>query len=123
MLSGKTHEIRTIYDNNNLANSPFGDATTGVALELEAKFGFYGRNGFNSNVPYVHFERLLNLLRVRVGNEIIEESLIKSILNDLELCIHVPERIILEKILETKDPDIKKLLWLQYEQLNNEKKY
>lgn len=74
MLSGKTHEIRTIYDNNNLANSPFGDATTGVALELEAKFGFYGRNGFNSNVPYVHFERLLNLLRARVGNEISEES-------------------------------------------------
>lgn len=29
----------------------------------------------------------------------------------------------LEKILETKDPNIKKLLWLQYEQLNNEKKH
>ena len=62
-------------------------------------------------------------LQLKMYNEILEEALIKSILNDLELCIHVPERIILEKILETKDPDIKKLLWLQYEQLNNEKKY
>lgn len=90
----------------------------------------------NKNITYIitqeeldsHQKWLDNIkkrdeLQLKIYNEIIEESLIKSILNDLELCIHVPERIILEKILETKDPDIKKLLWLQYEQLNNEKKY
>lgn len=62
-------------------------------------------------------------LQLKMYNEILEEALIKSILNDLELGVSIPKRIILEKILETKDPDIKKLLWLQYEQLNNEKKY
>ncbi len=62
-------------------------------------------------------------LQLKIYNEIIEEALIRSILNDLELGVSIPKRIILEKILETKDPDIKKLLWLQYEQLNNEKKY
>ncbi len=62
-------------------------------------------------------------LQLKIYNEIIEEALIRSILNDLELGVSIPKRIILEKILETKDPDIKKLLWLQYEQLNNEKKH
>ena len=62
-------------------------------------------------------------LQLKMYNEILEEALIKSILNDLELGVSIPKRIILEKILETKDPDIKKLLWLQYEQLNNEKNY
>ncbi len=62
-------------------------------------------------------------LQLKMYNEILEEALIKSILNDLELGVSIPKRIILEKILETKDPDIKKLLWLQYEQLNNEKKH
>ncbi len=60
-------------------------------------------------------------LQLKMYNEILEEALIKSILNDLELGVSIPKRIILEKILETKDPDIKKLLWLQYKQLNNEK--
>ena len=62
-------------------------------------------------------------LQLKMYNEILEEALIKSILNDLELGVSIPKRIILEKILETKDPDIKTLLWLQYEQLNNEKNY
>lgn len=83
----------------------------------------------NKNITYIitqeeldsHQKWLDNIkkrdeLQLKIYNEIIEESLIKSILNDLEF-------IILEKILETKDPDIKKLLWLQYEQLNNEKKH
>ncbi len=60
-------------------------------------------------------------LQLKIYNEIIEEALIRSILNDLELGVSIPKRIILEKILGTKDPDIKKLLWLQYKQLNNEK--
>ena len=90
----------------------------------------------NKNITYIitqeeldsHQKWLDNIkkrdeLQLKIYNEIIEESLIKSILNDLELGVSIPKRIILEKILETKDPDIKKLLWLQYEQLNNEKKY
>lgn len=90
----------------------------------------------NKNITYIitqeeldsHQKWLDNIkkrdeLQLKIYNEIIEESLIKSILNDLELGVSIPKRIILEKILETKDPDIKKLLWLQYEQLNNEKKH
>ena len=90
----------------------------------------------NKNIPYIvtqeeldsHQKWLDNIkkrdeLQLKIYNEIIEEALIRSILNDLELGVSIPKRIILEKILETKDPDIKKLLWLQYEQLNNEKKY
>lgn len=90
----------------------------------------------NKNITYIitqeeldsHQKWLDNIkkideLQLKIYNEIIEEALIRSILNDLELGVSIPKRIILEKILETKDPDIKKLLWLQYEQLNNEKKY
>jgi len=90
----------------------------------------------NKNITYIitqeeldsHQKWLDNIkkideLQLKIYNEIIEETLIRSILNDLELGISIPKRIILEKILETKDPDIKKLLWLQYGQLNNEKKY
>ena len=90
----------------------------------------------NKNIPYIvtqeeldsHQKWLDNIkkideLQLKIYNEIIEEALIRSILNDLELGVSIPKRIILEKILETKDPDIKKLLWLQYEQLNNEKKH
>lgn len=90
----------------------------------------------NKNITYIitqeeldsHQKWLDNIkkideLQLKIYNEIIEETLIRSILNDLELGISIPKRIILEKILETKDPDIKKLLWLQYGQLNNEKKH
>jgi len=90
----------------------------------------------NKNITYIitqeeldsHQKWLDNIkkrdeLQLKIYKEIIEESLIRSILNDLELGISIPKRIILEKILETKDPDIKKLLWLQYGQLNNEKKH
>jgi len=90
----------------------------------------------NKNITYIitqeeldsHQKWLDNIkkideLQLKIYNEIIEEALIRSILNDLELGVSIPKRIILEKILETKDPDIKKILWLQYEQLNNEKKY
>jgi hypothetical protein len=90
----------------------------------------------NKNITYIitqeeldsHQKWLDNIkkrdeLQLKIYNEIIEEALIRSILNDLELGVSIPKRIILEKILETKDPDIKKLLWLQYEQLNNEKNY
>lgn len=90
----------------------------------------------NKNITYIitqeeldsHQKWLDNIkkideLQLKIYNEIIEEALIRGILNDLELGVSIPKRIILEKILETKDPDIKKLLWLQYEQLNNEKKY
>lgn len=90
----------------------------------------------NKNIPYIITQEESDVqqkwfsmikkreeLQLKMYNEILEEALIKSILNDLELGVSIPKRIILEKILETKDPDIKKLLWLQYEQLNNEKKY
>lgn len=90
----------------------------------------------NKNITYIitqeeldsHQKWLDNIkkrdeLQLKIYSEIIEETLIRSILNDLELGVSIPKRIILEKILETKDPDIKKLLWLQYGQLNNEKKY
>lgn len=90
----------------------------------------------NKNITYIitqeeldsHQKWLDNIkkryeLQLKIYNEIIEEALIRSILNDLELGVSIPKRIILEKILETKDPDIKTLLWLQYEQLNNEKNY
>jgi hypothetical protein len=90
----------------------------------------------NKNITYIitqeeldsHQKWLDNIkkrdeLQLKIYNEIIEETLIRSILNDLELGVSIPKCIILEKILETKDPDIKKLLWLQYEQLNNEKKH
>jgi hypothetical protein len=90
----------------------------------------------DKNIPYIitqeeldsHQKWLDNIkkrdeLQLKIYNEILEEALIKSILNDLELGVSIPKRIILEKILETKDPDIKTLLWLQYEQLNNEKNY
>mgnify|MGYP001202543615 FL=1 len=90
----------------------------------------------NKNITYIitqeeldsHQKWLDNIkkrdeLQLKIYKEIIEESLIRSILNDLELGISIPKRIILEKILETKDPDIKKLLWLQYGRLNNEKKH
>ena len=42
MLSGKTHEIRKIYDQNNMTNSPFGDTGTEVALELWQNLDFMG---------------------------------------------------------------------------------
>lgn len=53
MLSNIIGTIGSILDN--YQNS------SGV-IELEAKFGFY-TNKFNSNVPYIHYDRLLNKLR------------------------------------------------------------
>jgi SAM-dependent methyltransferase len=76
MLTTKLNEIREIYDNNyNIIRRP-GITPKGTVLELEAKFGHYSGKGFTSNVPYIHYERLLNLLRTlpQVGNEVIQES-------------------------------------------------
>ncbi len=78
----------------------------------------------NKNITYIITQEELDSHQKWLDNiKKIEEALIRSILNDLELGVSIPKRIILEKILETKDPDIKKLLWLQYGQLNNEKKH
>jgi len=85
MLSGQIHDIRTIFDQNS-------DLVRGVTqlpetkykfLELETKFGYYSEKGFNSNVPYFHYERLLNSLRTfpQVGPEITEESHVEQMGN------------------------------------------
>lgn len=69
MLSNKITEIKTLYQQYNNING---------TIELEAKFGYNDYKGFNSTVPYVHYERLLNNLRDRIGNETIEESTVAS---------------------------------------------
>ena len=90
----------------------------------------------NKNIPYIITQEESDTqqkwfndikkreeLQLKMYIEIFEEAFINTILGDLDMKLSIPKRIILEKILETKDPDIKTLLWLQYEQLNNEKNY
>ncbi len=49
-------------------------------LEIEAKFGFFTQKGFQSSVPYSHYDRLLHLLKSQFTNEdnsinyLVEES-------------------------------------------------
>lgn len=69
MLSTKIPEITRIYQQY---------ANQKSSIELEAKFGYILHNRFNSNVPYVHFERLLNHLREVSGPEHVEESNVTS---------------------------------------------
>jgi SAM-dependent methyltransferase len=52
MLSAKLSELRGLID---------GSPRSG-ALEVEAKFGVYNERGFNSGVPFVHYDRLFTLL-------------------------------------------------------------
>lgn len=68
MLSGKLQEIYKIYDQYSNIQPSF--------LELEAKFGYYSGRNFTSSVPYVHYERLLNVLRnlPQASSEITQES-------------------------------------------------
>jgi SAM-dependent methyltransferase len=76
MLIRNLPEIRAIYDRNaDLVKSPTGRPQKRV-LELEAKYGHYVDNRFNSNVPYIHYDRLLTLLRALpdIPQETIEES-------------------------------------------------
>lgn len=79
MLSGKIHEIRAFFDQNPTlvrgAIMPDDELQTKI-MELEAKFGYFSPKGFNSNVPYAHYERLLNAMRTLqdYNPEIIEES-------------------------------------------------
>ena len=62
MLGARIHEIRKTLDQNiNLIRNP--TLQQPIILELEAKYGHYSGDRFNSNVPYVHYERLLNRLR------------------------------------------------------------
>jgi SAM-dependent methyltransferase len=74
MLAGKIHAISQIY-------------TQQTNLELEAKFGYYTDRGFDSNVPYIHFERLLNFLQSNVGNEIMEISTVRQARNIRQIII------------------------------------
>lgn len=67
MLTRKLHEIRTIFDQYTQ------DTNDKRILELEAKYGYYSGTRFNSNVPYIHYERLLTRLR-EDSVETIEES-------------------------------------------------
>jgi hypothetical protein len=73
MLRDKIQEIRSVFEQNQNFKQ-VGEQKS--ALELEAKFGFYTNRGFNSNVPYVHYDRLLNYLQNAkdMGPEEIEES-------------------------------------------------
>ena len=61
MLTETIHDIRkTLVEVRN--------ALTGQqSVELEAKFGTYSNGGFNPNVPYVYFERLLNTIKQLPG--------------------------------------------------------
>jgi hypothetical protein len=78
MLSGKLNDLRNIYDKNTVLTDRSFDIQTGKQksfVELEAKFGHYNNRGFSSTVPYVHYERLLDLLRNHYGkNEFTQES-------------------------------------------------
>lgn len=81
MLSGTIPQILNLYDQyNNIArpSTVLKPNEYGDVLELEAKFGYYTDRGFNSNVPYVHFERLLNFLRNRLRNETVQESHVRQ---------------------------------------------
>ena len=56
------------------------------------------------------------------GATIVRDSMLDGFIEYLlEKELDFDKKHKLEKILGTKDPDIKKLLWLQYKQLNNEK--
>jgi len=78
MLSGKLTEIRTIFDRNptlvRLQDTNLPQQQD--VIELEAKFGYFMNNRFNSNVPYVHYDRLLN--RLRTTQDFIEEDVEES---------------------------------------------
>lgn len=57
MLTGTIHNIRkTLVEGRNAL-------TTRHSLELEAKFGTYNNGRFDTYVPYVYFERLLNTVK------------------------------------------------------------
>ena len=74
MLALPIHDIRQLYLSNiDLVRRPDAPSQPTV-LELEAKFGYYSGKTFRSNVPYVHFERLLTLLRARGKGETVQES-------------------------------------------------
>lgn len=80
MLTLRSHEIQTIFAQNpNLIRNPTVTLQKRV-LELEAKYGHYSGDRFNSNVPYIHYERLLTRLRglPDLGRETVEESQVAS---------------------------------------------
>ena len=81
------------------------------AIELEAKFGYYNDRGFMSDVPSMHFERLLNILRFKIGNEIIEESNVVHMGGDIRRVCTIPknddpETILWQKKTKIHDIDI-----------------
>jgi len=85
MLSQQVLDAQRLYANNpNLIAPPVGSnlPMPNKVMELEAKFGRYTKNGFDSNVPFVHFDRLHTTLKQIPGlPEVIEESTV-SIFND-----------------------------------------
>lgn len=72
--------------------------------EIEARFGFYSKQRFNSNVRHLYYQRLLEQLRKLPGaKEIIQESIVEcntkyrciKIQKEQECSIHWQEKILL----------------------------
>lgn len=82
MLANKAHEIRTLYEQNITLTNPDNKLEPQTFLEIEAKYGQFNDRGFNSNVPYVHYDRLLNLLR-QTSEEKVELSTVSLGANNI----------------------------------------
>jgi SAM-dependent methyltransferase len=108
MLSGKIHEIRTFFDlNPDLIRGtviPGGKNQTKI-MELEAKFGYFSPGGFNSTVPFPHYNRLLNEMRSLpdFDPEIIEESHVSQMGNVRKVVTTVPGDGPLQILWERKE--------------------
>src|SRR5690606_41179084 len=98
MLSSKIKDIQAIFGRN--VNRPK------QKLELEAKYGYYSGRRFNSDVPYIHYERLLNQLRI-IGSETTEESTVAQLDNIRRITITSPgdahETVIWQRKIKIQD--------------------
>ena len=112
MLSGNLHAIHTIFDQYanvvKRATTLPGEQQRTI-LELEAKYGRYSEDGFNSTVPYVHYNRLLDRMRNNPDfvPEIVEESHVAQSGNIRRITVtnpgDVPETVTWQQKIRIRD--------------------
>lgn len=85
-------------------NSLRANAGKNTNLELEAKFGWFDKNGFRSNVLFDQYDRLLNYLTARLGKVPIEESTVYAN-RDIRKIVTADNRVMFQRKTRITDKD------------------
>lgn len=107
LLENNIDQLRKIFEfYPDLVRNSHEETLTPV-LEVEAKFGYYIGQNFNSNVPYIHYERLIERLRKSsIFSESLEESTVTIFGN-------------IRRIVTTIEDSNEKVLWQTKDTLTN----